>query len=209
MDSNSATATKKRKRPMLKCKCCQIALTSDYHFIYDDRGIELNIETLLYEAVGIQVSESDGAQQAICDACLQQTIQTYEFKQRCWQANLQNDGDHDSDGSYADGDGDDGGAERNQMEEEHLDESEVWDAHVADDVANEVADETEFEGDGQTNMKHEEIDSYEASIDEELVQSTALVKEEKCHPSSDLSIRPAYRGPIGTRNLREYMSTLY
>lgn len=59
--------------------------------VYDAAGKERNIEFMLYDYIGKQLSEADGDHQAICDTCLTQLIQCYEFKQKCIQANEIND----------------------------------------------------------------------------------------------------------------------
>lgn len=86
-----------RKSKTNKCKCCNSALgTAASHLIFDDAGKERNIAFLLFDYIGKKVSESDGDQQAVCDNCLRQLIQCYEFKQKCVQANEDEDSGDDS-----------------------------------------------------------------------------------------------------------------
>lgn len=85
--------TKKKKKSTLKCRCCSKALHDNYHFIYDDEGKKLNIEFLLLDSIGLRTNESDGSTQAICEPCLKQVYQTYEFKQRCLNATTEESGE--------------------------------------------------------------------------------------------------------------------
>lgn len=77
-----------KKSKANKCKCCNSALGAvASHLIFDDAGKEQNIAFLLFDYIGRRVIESDGDRQAVCDNCLKQLLQCYEFKQRCVQAN--------------------------------------------------------------------------------------------------------------------------
>lgn len=106
---------KKKKKSIKKCKCCNVALAADFHLIFDEAGSKLNIAQLLHDSIGIRINAEDGDGQAICDGCLQQIIQTYNFKQKCLQAA---DGDT-SDEEKANQDFDDG---VELLEDEYLDD---------------------------------------------------------------------------------------
>lgn len=85
-----------RKSKTNKCKCCNSALGAvASHLIFDEAGKRQNIAFLLFDYLGKQVNESDGVQQAVCDSCLRQLIQCYEFKQKCVQANEEDSDDED------------------------------------------------------------------------------------------------------------------
>lgn len=87
-----------RKAKANRCKCCNTPLGEiASHLIFDEAGKERNIAFLLFDYIGKKVSESDGGQQAVCDGCLRQLIQCYEFKQKCVQANDDSEDDDDDD----------------------------------------------------------------------------------------------------------------
>lgn len=226
MDSPEFDYKKRRIRPS-KCKCCNSTLKKDYHLIYGERGKELDIETLLRDAIGIQTSEADGASQIICDSCLEQVIQTYEFKQRCLQAA-----------------NDESPSDRSEDEEENNEEETI--NHLTADI--ELLHDSLIDEDDilQTALDADDVldtsDPCEASysaedLDEDSVniaeseENFAYVKEEYIVDDNDSRVaheqssfvdepviddstdlagnnedRRVYRGPIGTRNLREFMS---
>lgn len=83
-----------RKSKVNKCKCCYSALgVGPSHLIFDEAGKRQNIAFLLFDYIGRTVYESNGDQQAVCDNCLRQLVQSFEFKQRC----LRTVGSDDSD----------------------------------------------------------------------------------------------------------------
>lgn len=77
---------KKKRGTVNRCKCCNNVLGKNSHSIYDEKGKAQNIEYLLMDSIGKQTHEQEGLHQAVCDACLKQLIQTYEFKQKCLNA---------------------------------------------------------------------------------------------------------------------------
>lgn len=68
-----------------KCKCCATGLTDklNAHLIFDESGLEKNIQFLLSDCLGKYVDESDGLDQAICNDCFEQLKQSFLFKQKC------------------------------------------------------------------------------------------------------------------------------
>lgn len=79
-----------------KCKCCNSAFGAvASHLIFDEAGKQQNIAILLFDYIGKRVVESDGDQQAVCDNCLRQLVQCYEFKRKCVQANVDDSEDDD------------------------------------------------------------------------------------------------------------------
>lgn len=87
-----------RKLKAYKCKCCNSAFGAvAAHLIFDEAGKQQNIAFLLFDYIGKRVVESDGDQQAVCDNCLRQLVQCYEFKRKCVQANVDDSEDEDDD----------------------------------------------------------------------------------------------------------------
>lgn len=83
---------------MNKCKCCNSALGAvASHLIFDEAGKQRNIAFLLFDYIGRRVIERDGDRQAVCENCLRQLIQCYEFKQKCMRANADDDSEDDVD----------------------------------------------------------------------------------------------------------------
>lgn len=189
-------------------------LNDDYHLIYDERGKEQGIETLLQEAIGIHVSESDGLHQAICDACLQQVIQTYEFKQRCLHA-----ADDEAPSEPSDVDENEYVVEDQLKDDELDDEIEVW--HEELDGDGELETYNMYERNfltGEFNEEKTHIDDgfevggfhvqRDVAVNEEANLYVDEPQVDVPSPEADArpQERPVYRGPVGTRNLREFMS---
>lgn len=85
-----------KKSKANKCKCCNSVLGAvASHLIFDDAGKQQNIAFLLFDYIGRRVIESDGDRAAVCDNCLKQLVQCYEFKQKCVQANEVDSEDED------------------------------------------------------------------------------------------------------------------
>lgn len=152
---------KKKKKPINKCKCCNSALGSYYHLIYDENGTNLNIARLLQDSVGISINVADGEDQAICDGCLQQVIQTYNFKQKCLQA--ADDGDtSDEENPVGDIDNDIGN-DVELLECEYMDDVHFKQDKDTDDV-NIYLTNGEIE---YANLEHNEVEYLTETLEEE------------------------------------------
>lgn len=124
-----------KKSKANKCKCCNSALGAvASHLIFDDAGKQQNIAFLLYDYIGRRVIESDSDRQAVCENCLKQLVQCYEFKQRCVQATEADSEDEDEYDEYQ--------VESNGNSEEESDAAEIIETPNAPML---VKSETEYD----------------------------------------------------------------
>lgn len=150
---------KKKKKSINKCKCCNAALGTDFHLIFDEAGTKLNIAQLLFDSIGVRINVDDGGGQAICDGCLQQVIQTYNFKQKCLQT--ADDGDtSDEEKPNQDFDNDVELLEDEYLDDVHLNQDNIKvDEEMNIDLSNE---NVEYE-----DLEHSDVEYLTETLEEE------------------------------------------
>lgn len=165
-----------RKSKANKCKCCNSALVAvTSHLIFDEVGKQQNIAFLLFDYIGKKVIESDGDQQAVCDNCLKQLIQCYEFKQKCVQANENDSEDDENEFEDYDYDGTD---TKSIIEEISEDEAENFTGNIEETTTDSACDFDRYvevieEYDGVGN-EDEDVDDTNVST---KIEQTATENE--------------------------------
>lgn len=175
-----------------RCQCCNKCLTAPFHLVFDEAGKHQNIAALLFDYLGKLLKEEDEKKYAVCDHCLQQLIQCYEFKQKCIRAN-----EVSSDEGEMDENREEEAIEQNRQQQ--LSSASNRDFYGYNEYMSEYQTTSEGEGEGgdadDMNVEYLE-ESFEDDY-EEFDQSSQVAKKKIPFDFSAVLVKPVFALQMG------------
>lgn len=68
--------------PASECIVCQEDLGDSHQLVFDEVGVELELQKLLFECFNLKVVQDKNIKQAVCDNCLNDLIETVDIHQK-------------------------------------------------------------------------------------------------------------------------------
>lgn len=159
-----------------KClKCKKIVKTGaeedeEFHFIFDESGVDLELQKLLHECFDIIVTKKRNDKQGLCSSCVENLVDTYDLIQKDVEDQLNDGGENIEISGYADSDL----VERNEEDSSpHLvnddNDTLVENFHIIEDLNDDGGEDVEDQNETTTEVYiYDEIKEVDGSENEEM-----------------------------------------